>query len=293
MTLNTFHLAGHGAANVTLGIPRLREIVLTASANPSTPTMKIPFTEHVTEEQQKQFIKDYTRLTISQVVDHVSVSERLTAKTAQTSYSRRRIYEVTMHLFSKKEYQEEYSTTPMQILRGLATTFIPKLQDEIRKELKLNSKQAKAQAADVGKSHAPVNTAVGNAADEEETDIRGRLDEGAEDGDADDQRRALQGAQQHTYDDESDAEENGEDNFEKNFGADLSGSDDDSEDEEAKEAKAKAHEPSLAENSRVEAMKVIETEVNENAKLVHDFVFDKTNGGFCTFRLDVSFIKNH
>jgi DNA-directed RNA polymerase I subunit RPA1 len=31
MTLNTFHLAGHGAKNVTLGIPRLREILMTAS----------------------------------------------------------------------------------------------------------------------------------------------------------------------------------------------------------------------------------------------------------------------
>eukprot|EP00435_Cladocopium_sp_Y103_P026553 s1050_g6.t1 len=31
MTLNTFHLAGHGGANVTLGIPRLREIIQTAS----------------------------------------------------------------------------------------------------------------------------------------------------------------------------------------------------------------------------------------------------------------------
>lgn len=31
MTLNTFHLAGHGGANVTLGIPRLREIIMTAS----------------------------------------------------------------------------------------------------------------------------------------------------------------------------------------------------------------------------------------------------------------------
>ena len=36
MTLNTFHLAGHAAKNVTLGIPRLREIVMTASADIST-----------------------------------------------------------------------------------------------------------------------------------------------------------------------------------------------------------------------------------------------------------------
>lgn len=30
MTLNTFHLAGRGDVNVTLGIPRLREILMTA-----------------------------------------------------------------------------------------------------------------------------------------------------------------------------------------------------------------------------------------------------------------------
>ena len=42
MTLNTFHLAGHGAVNVTLGIPRLREILMTASADLKTPTMELP-----------------------------------------------------------------------------------------------------------------------------------------------------------------------------------------------------------------------------------------------------------
>ena len=34
MTLNTFHFAGVGAANVTLGIPRLREILMTAARKP-------------------------------------------------------------------------------------------------------------------------------------------------------------------------------------------------------------------------------------------------------------------
>lgn len=42
MTLNTFHLAGSGA-NVTLGIPRLREIIMTASRELSTPTMSGKF----------------------------------------------------------------------------------------------------------------------------------------------------------------------------------------------------------------------------------------------------------
>ena len=42
MTLNTFHLAGHGAGNVTLGIPRLREIIMTASSAIKTPQITIP-----------------------------------------------------------------------------------------------------------------------------------------------------------------------------------------------------------------------------------------------------------
>lgn len=46
MTLNTFHLAGSGGVNVTLGIPRLREIVMTASKNIATPAMTLPIQAH-------------------------------------------------------------------------------------------------------------------------------------------------------------------------------------------------------------------------------------------------------
>lgn len=45
MTLNTFHLAGHGGANVTLGIPRLRELLMTASQAIKTPSMTLPLRE--------------------------------------------------------------------------------------------------------------------------------------------------------------------------------------------------------------------------------------------------------
>ncbi|KAK6054397.1 RNA polymerase Rpb1, domain 2 [Cooperia oncophora] len=40
MTLNTFHFAGRGEMNVTLGIPRLREILMTASDHIATPCAK-------------------------------------------------------------------------------------------------------------------------------------------------------------------------------------------------------------------------------------------------------------
>lgn len=45
MTLNTFHFAGRGEMNVTLGIPRLREILMMATKTIKTPSMEIPFIE--------------------------------------------------------------------------------------------------------------------------------------------------------------------------------------------------------------------------------------------------------
>lgn len=43
--LNTFHLAGRGEMNVTLGIPRLQEILMTAAANIKTPIITCPLLE--------------------------------------------------------------------------------------------------------------------------------------------------------------------------------------------------------------------------------------------------------
>lgn len=39
--------AGMGAAHVTLGIPRLRELLMTASKEPKTPTMNLPILDTV------------------------------------------------------------------------------------------------------------------------------------------------------------------------------------------------------------------------------------------------------
>ncbi len=41
MTLNTFHLAGHGGANVTLGVPRLKELLTTKNTKQSIMTLPL------------------------------------------------------------------------------------------------------------------------------------------------------------------------------------------------------------------------------------------------------------
>ena len=47
--LNTFHLAGRGEMNVTLGIPRLQEILMTASKDIKTPVMTCPLQDGKSE----------------------------------------------------------------------------------------------------------------------------------------------------------------------------------------------------------------------------------------------------
>jgi len=53
MTLNTFHFAGRGEMNVTLGIPRLREILMLASSNIKTPSMDIPIKKGQQHQAEK------------------------------------------------------------------------------------------------------------------------------------------------------------------------------------------------------------------------------------------------
>lgn len=53
MTLNTFHFAGRGDMNVTLGIPRLREILMVASDKIKTPSMQVPVRDLAAAERLK------------------------------------------------------------------------------------------------------------------------------------------------------------------------------------------------------------------------------------------------
>ena len=68
MTLNTFHFAGRGEMNVTLGIPRLREILMVASAAIKTPNMDVPILPgHTAMKKAKLLKKKFTQVHLSQV----------------------------------------------------------------------------------------------------------------------------------------------------------------------------------------------------------------------------------
>jgi DNA-directed RNA polymerase I subunit RPA1 len=137
MTLNTFHFAGYGAANVTLGIPRLREIIMTAASQIKTPTMLLPLKADTNDaDAASKFCKEASKLTLSQLVDSVAVTETTTSKSALTNYRRSKMYTIRLNLFPESEYKEEYLASKKQVKKVLATGFLKDLEEAIRKDIK-------------------------------------------------------------------------------------------------------------------------------------------------------------
>ncbi|KAA8914558.1 hypothetical protein FN846DRAFT_926797 [Sphaerosporella brunnea] len=143
MTLNTFHLAGHASKNVTLGIPRLREIVMTASAHIATPTMTLNLRPEISEQEAELFVKRCNRLLLAELIDNVSVTERVTTKS--------KTYTIRLDLFPADEYAEEYSVSKKQVHGVLKGKFMRALDVAIAKAL--DPKRAKSKAL-VGKDDA-------------------------------------------------------------------------------------------------------------------------------------------
>lgn len=76
MTLNTFHFAGRGDMNVTLGIPRLREILMVASTNIKTPSMSIPVFDH--ELDQAESLKShFSRVLLWETLHKIEIEQKL------------------------------------------------------------------------------------------------------------------------------------------------------------------------------------------------------------------------
>jgi len=149
MTLNTFHLAGHSAKNVTLGIPRLREIVMTAAKNIATPTMTLRLNEEISLDEAKQFAKGISRLSLAEVLDKVTVME---SRRPGVAYEDAKIYEVRLDFFPAEEYTKEYAITIDDVINTIETRFLPHLQAMTRKELKKRGDEKSLRAGDKAKS---------------------------------------------------------------------------------------------------------------------------------------------
>jgi hypothetical protein len=166
MTLNTFHLAGGGGVNVTLGIPRLREIVMTASANIKTPAMTIPLLHGI----EKHGV-DFSRLVAGRIARHLSplplsdllavdridgginVTEALKPLGGIVAAGRSqwiREYSVRLHFSGAAAIEGAFGLDFNGLAATVATTFAPKLLQIITGDLRKAARASGVTKSDKG-----------------------------------------------------------------------------------------------------------------------------------------------
>ena len=121
MTLNTFHFAGRGEMNVTLGIPRLREILMVASTNIKTPSLTIPFRSGIKDKSKEKTKVLMNRCSLADVLKSVQVGETLKLKG-----DRSRIIKLRFEYLSRSNYKDKFCVKPSEVLEYFETRYISK-----------------------------------------------------------------------------------------------------------------------------------------------------------------------
>uniref|UniRef100_A0A672TD66 DNA-directed RNA polymerase subunit n=1 Tax=Sinocyclocheilus grahami TaxID=75366 RepID=A0A672TD66_SINGR len=182
MTLNTFHFAGRGEMNVTLGIPRLREILMVASSNIKTPMMSIPVLMNKKAlKRVKTLRKKITRVCLSEVLHKVDVIE--TFRSVEKRSQKSRVFKLSFHFLPPERYQQDKLLTPNEILNFMEQKFFRILLEAIKK---LSAKLAAVNVVDTRKATANDNDrGAGGIADKEDAENNRIVDDEANEGDAD------------------------------------------------------------------------------------------------------------
>lgn len=299
MTLNTFHLAGHSAKNVTLGIPRLREIIMTASKHISTPSMTLHLIPELSEEAGEKFAKGITKVTLAEVMNKVVVAERIGKGIGS---ERAKIYDIRLEFFPSEEYQETYGIEVADVLMTVEFKFIPQLVRAIKKDLRQKGNSAPGKNAaqpEVGQSSGTIQDVVSRA----ETNREGGLDE-YDDGDDDaaNNKQTRKGGEDNSYDAPDDEEEA----IAKQARRQASPDTDVDHEGFSGSPRESGHEDETDEDSdSVETgsvgFKEIEDRIKEANSQVTRFSFDGQGGSWCEIGLEVGpnsppqlqFLNNH
>ncbi|KAI0876332.1 DNA-directed RNA polymerase I subunit RPA1 [Hypoxylon argillaceum] len=159
MTLNTFHLAGHSAKNVTLGIPRLREILMTASDHISTPSMTLLLHPELSEAEGETFAKAISVLPVAHVLNEVTVKERVGKG---VGHRLAKMFDVNLRFFNSKDYKQTYAITTSDVLDAVEIKLLPVLERLVKKEVKAKLDKENAAVPEVGVTAGVVEMAAAN-----------------------------------------------------------------------------------------------------------------------------------
>uniref|UniRef100_U3DUQ3 DNA-directed RNA polymerase subunit n=1 Tax=Callithrix jacchus TaxID=9483 RepID=U3DUQ3_CALJA len=215
MTLNTFHFAGRGEMNVTLGIPRLREILMVASANIKTPMMSVPvLNTKKALKRVKSLKKQLTRVCLGEVLQKIDVQESLCIEEKQNKF---RVYQLRFQFLPHACYQQEKCLRPEDILHFMETRFFKLLMESIRKKNNKasafrNVNTRRATQRDLDNAEESGRSRGEQEGDEEEEGhiVDAEADEG--DTDASDAKRKEKQEEEVDYESEEEEEKEGEEN---------------------------------------------------------------------------------
>ncbi|QUC20783.1 uncharacterized protein UV8b_05024 [Ustilaginoidea virens] len=147
MTLNTFHLAGHSAKNVTLGIPRLREILMTATREVSTPSMSLYPIPELGFDAAEIFAKSISVLRLGQILDTVSVEETVGRGKI---YGLAKIYTIKLKFFPSDEYSTTYAIRISDVMDTIEQKLLRTLLSIVKREVKKRQAQETSATPDIG-----------------------------------------------------------------------------------------------------------------------------------------------
>ena len=139
MTLNTFHFSGRGDMNITLGIPRLREILMMASKTIKTPSMDIPFKKNIPNlpKVANSIRVKLTRCTLFNVIKDVKIDRRL-----ELDPERRLVYTLRMEFLPHKSYKNEFCVNPKSILTKVEKYYFDQIFKRIKRKNTSESKKS-------------------------------------------------------------------------------------------------------------------------------------------------------
>ena len=299
MTLNTFHLAGHSAKNVTLGIPRLREIVMTASAKISTPSMQLYPHPELSKEDNEKFAKSITRLPLSAVIDNVTVTE---TSGSSTQVGQARTYKVRLDFYPAKEYTQEYAIRVRDVAESIEQKFCSRLQKVVRADLKKkneNKSLSTANSTNLPTIGQGLRTIDQQATENPEASANNEAGAGDDASDDDNEEEDATNAKARGRRDDSvgyDEPEEEEQAFNDKLDREEASEDDETYGGSPKPARAATPE-SASESESDDEENIIATDVlsdmrrericDKNPDIV-DFTFDDRKGAFCEVTFEFS-----
>ncbi|KAI3341697.1 hypothetical protein F4824DRAFT_449726 [Ustulina deusta] len=279
MTLNTFHLAGHSAKNVTLGIPRLREILMTASDHISTPSMTLLLHPELSEAEGETFAKAISVLPVAHVVDEITVKERVGRG---VGHRLAKMFDIHLKFFSSKEYTQTYAIATSDVLKTVEVKLLPMLEKFVKKEIKAKRDKESAAVPEVGVTTGVVEVAAVNpgAAPRDDDDDEDDDDDG--DDDATNAKQRANRSQAVSYG----ANDDEDDEIQKQLEREASPE----EDEEAHEDEGFGGSPPPSGDEDEETSNKLnrsrEERVKERTPVVSRFECDEARGEWCDFTLE-------